>query len=475
MDMRNNLPSLTGPESLPPHDNELERKVIVSLIGACNLQPETMEMLDDDCFFNLNHRDVYSCIRKIHDRGEFPDLVRVNIELKKSESKVTLKEVAGWSAEVQADYDLHPLVFMLKEYSIRRKLWVTGKELASKSNDMSLDVVDVHAGVMNSLERSFDGVGCYGLSTLFDSFENMMQGIMQRVNMPDGAISGTPTGFLHLDSRGGLRGTDLIVVAAETSKGKTALATAMSVNAIQSDSKVAFYSMEMDSVQLSARIASMRSGVNSRDILNNRLTPKEIERIREGMMSLKMENLFIDPTSSSSFSSIAMSLRSLVKRFGVKGAVVDYLQLLHANDQKLNREQEVAKIARDFKNLAKELGIWIILLSQLNRDSQDGIPSKRRLRDSGQIEEAADTILLIHRPVNGKRYPAPFADVPTVNTAMIICDKGRNIGTFSFVCGFKPENTLFYQLSDLELKYLEKNPADVNSDPFSQLEEDVPF
>ena len=142
------------------------------------------------------------------------------------------------------------------------------------------------------------------------------------------------------------------------------------------------------------------------------------------------------------------------KRFNVDGVVIDYLQILNVNSGRGDNqdEQAMGTVARKFKNIAKDLGIWVLALSQLSRDKAEEAPRLGRIRGSGQISEAADVVMLLHRPeVYGrdKRYPEPFTNVSTENTAMIDIAKGRNVGTMKMICGFNAPTTLFYDLVDV--------------------------
>jgi len=126
---------------------------------------------------------------------------------------------------------------------------------------------------------------------------------------------------------------------------------------------------------------------------------------------------------------------------------VDYLQILNVNQKAQNKEQAMGDVARRLKNLAKDLDIWVIALSQLNRDMQNPIPNLNRLRDSGQIAEAADIVMFVYRPeVYGKYFPEPFANQSTQGTAMIDIAKGRNIGLLKFICSFDAKTTHFREL-----------------------------
>lgn len=158
--------------------------------------------------------------------------------------------------------------------------------------------------------------------------------------------------------------------------------------------------------------------------------------------------IYFDDRSSSSIDVILSSIRMMKKRYDIDGVVVDYLQILNVNGGKdgSNEEQRMGNVARRLKNIAKDLKIWVLALSQLSRDKQDVAPSLYRIRGSGQITEAADNVLLIYRPEvydRNKCYPDPYSNVSTQNTAMIDVAKGRNIGLMKMICGFNPSTTQF--------------------------------
>jgi replicative DNA helicase len=203
---------------------------------------------------------------------------------------------------------------------------------------------------------------------------------------------------------------------------------------------------------------------------NGELQPHELELIDTAKAVLPGDNLFFDERSTSSLETILLSIRNMKLRYGINGAVVDYMQILNVN-QKNNsytREQAMGDAARRLKNLAKDLGIWIIALSQLSRNQQDPVPTVSRLRDSGQIHEAADVVMLIYRPeVYNRTFPQPFdslTDEECKGKAMIDVAKGRNIGIFKFLVEFNANTTHFIDMSLDDPSY-ETGPV----------EEDAPF
>ena len=266
-------------------------------------------------------------------------------------------------------------------------------------------------------------------------------------------LTGTPTGFEKIDVKsGGLQKSDLIIIAGETSQGKTSLAVSIMRNAAYYGAKIAMYSMEMKKEQITARILSMESGVPANQIMYSRLTDSQIQAIDKGIGKVSGKGIYFDDRSTSNIDTIISSIRYMKLKFGIDGAIVDYLQILNVNMKGANKEQQMGDVARRLKNLAKELDIWIIALSQLNRDNINPVPTLARLRDSGQIAEAADVVMLIYRPeVNKKSYPNEFSNVETRGTAMIDIAKGRNIGMLRLICGFNACTTCFYNLDTVPL------------------------
>lgn len=471
----NDMPPLSG---IPPLSGEianpeLEKMVVAALITSYNAIVETSEILYEDCFSDEKMREVYRAVRSIYGRGDCPDMILVSTELARNGSAITAPEIAAMCLNTAIPLEITQHALLLRDYSLRRKLFKIGSDLISMAPDERCEVESLQNDCRKALDGLFDFESAE-LSTLEDSYKDLINVVIENQNRQDGEVYGTPTGFDEIDRAGGLCGTDLIVVGAETSQGKTSFATALALSAIQHGEGVAFYSMEMLPIQLTARIAAMKSGISSSKILRNKICEEEFNRIGESMMDLDMSKLYFDGKSKSSLDSILMSIRRMKMKKNIKGAVVDYLQLVKPDNSKLNREQAVGDIARSFKNLAKELNIWIILISQLSRDKQNPYPTLARLRDSGQIEEAADVIYLIYRSRDNKKYPEPFADVPTQGTAMISVAKGRHIGTTQFICGFKPETTCFYPVSQQELSFINFSNQEINGAEYT-IEEDVPF
>lgn len=263
-------------------------------------------------------------------------------------------------------------------------------------------------------------------------------------------FTGIATGLIDLDGfTNGLQPSDLVVLAADTSQGKTAMALGIARAAAHEQTPVALYSYEMNTTQLTTRIMAQETHTSAKQILLGHLNDEEIQHLHSQMGPLSDCPIYIEECQNNSLSHLINSMHGMVLRKGIWLFVIDYLQLIHNSGNKYKtKEQEIGEIARDLKNFAKATNTCVLLLSQLNRNQNkrnNGEPKLSDLRDSGQIEEAADIVLLIYRPEEYgiETYPDHH---PTQGTAEIIIAKGRNIGLGTMRVSFSKENTLFTDL-----------------------------
>lgn len=431
------------------NDPKAEQYVIGSLLIDPTAYTVVSQYLDEDCFYDPICRDIWKTVDNMGKHGMPIDIISVSSELGKQKSNVTSLDLMNISAQIASSAHIEYHAIRLQDLGRRRKLWVVGQQLSKVGLSEEVLTADAHQEAIESIGGVFEKAD--GVFTLNDAM-NSLNEIMVRNATVGGVTTGTKTGMERFDEKGGLQKSDLIIVAGETSQGKTSLALCMTRHAIENGAKVAFYSMEMTKEQLTARLLSAKTNIPANNILySGSLAPSEIRMIDDARGKLPGENLFFDDKSTSNIDSILLSIRMLKMQKNIDGAVVDYLQILNVNSRStsFSREQAMGDAARRFKNLAKELNIWIIALSQLSRDSNCPEPNLNRLRDSGQIGEAADVVILVYRAEYYNRaYPAPFDnkdDYPTDGTAMIDIAKGRNIGTFKFFMGFNKNTTNFFK------------------------------
>lgn len=450
------------------NDPKAEQYVIGSLLVDPTAYTLVSQYLDEDCFYDPMCRDIWKAVDNMGKQGMPIDVISVSAELSKQKSNVTALDLMNISAQIASSAHVEYHAVRLQDLGRRRKLWVVGQQLSKVGLSEEILTADAHQEAIESIGGVFEKAD--GVFTLNDAM-NSLNEIMVKNATVGGVTTGTKTGMERFDEKGGLQKSDLIIVAGETSQGKTSLALCMTRHAIENGAKVAFYSMEMTKEQLTARLLSAKTNIPANNILySGSLAPSEIRMIDDARGKLPGENLFFDDKSTSNIDSILLSIRMLKMQKDIDGAVVDYLQILNVNSRStsFSREQAMGDAARRFKNLAKELNIWIIALSQLSRDSNCPEPNLNRLRDSGQIGEAADVVILVYRAEYYNRaYPSPFDnkdDYPTDGTAMIDVAKGRNIGTFKFFMGFNKNTTNFFKTNlineDVQVPFEKPEEAD---------------
>lgn len=430
------------------NDYKEERYVIGCLLSFSNAYTIVFPYLDEDCFYDKKCQEVWKMIDSMSKKCIPVDLISVSAELLKRNSTISQIDLVEYSDSATTTVNLEYHAKRLKELSTRRKFWIIGQNLIKAGITEGVEISEIQQKTMDNFCHVLDKTD--GFSTLTDALQSLNDIILRNASS-DSIITGTKTGMTKFDEKGGLQKSDLIIVAGETSMGKTSLALSMTRNAIENNAKVAFYSMEMTKEQLSARLLSAKTNIPANNILySGSLAPSEMRMIDDARGKLPGENLYFDDKSTSNIDSILLSIRMLKMQKNIDGAVIDYLQILNVNSRNgnISREQAMGDASRRLKNLAKELNIWIIALSQLSRDSTNPEPNLNRLRDSGQIGEAADVVILVYRPEYYNRsYPSPYdnkEDYPTEGTAMIDVAKGRNIGTFKFFLGFDKKTTNFY-------------------------------
>lgn len=437
---------------LPPQATELEETVLGTLMIEKDAFDLVSEFLKVETFYKITHQKIYSAICVLAHNNEPIDIRTVVEKLKQLG---TLEEVGGayfvttLISGVNSSAHLEYHARILNQKFLSREMIRIASEIQTMAFDESIDVDDTMAFANKSL-NDLSSFNSGSILKMNEAIELMIKNV--ELNSQEKKISsGSLTGFSDFDKRsGGLQKSDLITIAAESSQGKTSMMLSMVNNISINGDGVAIYSMEMTAVQLAARFTAFESGIPANEILYSKFNKSQFEILDNSISRLINSNIYIDQKSTSSLDSIVSSIRGMVKNYGIKGAAVDYIQLVSVPNSGLNTEQQTALIARTFKNLAKDLGIWIIELSQLARDNTNPLPSIKRLRNSGQIEEATDVCFLLYRPeqVGRTQYPEPFEGYDINGTCMVDVAKGRNIGTFKYMVKFDNKTTHFYEKAD---------------------------
>lgn len=444
---------------IQPQCLDIEDAILGQIMINQNSIDRVMDLIKPESFYKDTNRIIFESMLCLHQKNEPIDLLTVTNNLKICDQ---LESVGGAynltkitsSVSLATNIEYHAAV--LHEYYLYRELIKHASELLTKSFDTSEDVFDLIAESMQLLS-SLSGFDRAKVKHIKDVFPKIVQQIDRNITNTQ-EITGIATGIKTFDNfSNGLQNGDMIIIAGETSNGKTALALNIGQNAAELGEKVVIYSYEMSDRQLAARILATETLVSSKEILYSRLNKDKINNVLKGVEKLSNQNIYIDELISSKYEYLEKSIRSMVTKEGATLIIVDYLQLIKMTVKGFNKVDAVAEIANNIKGLARVLNVPIILLSQLSRDRNNPIPTLSRLKGSGDIENAADIIWLVWQPsiYNRPDFDCMNSVYSSEKNSHHIIAKGRNIGTTEFVLGFNPELTKF--TNDIHENY---EPAD---------------
>lgn len=438
-------------------DSNLEWCIIAHLLLApFGVQQATWEHYRPDCFFYKITMNLYRCIGYMVEKGDTADQTNIAymaMQRKICEPYELVKNIDQFIANELSFSELKERFEILEDYAKRRKIFEISQVLRKEGLKAGEEIDAVVERVKDALTEVVNG-------SMVKHTVNMQEVLTSMVNIVNANQSEqtkkdtTYCGFRYIDDKGGLVPSDLIIIAGNTSMGKTSLANSMVLNVI-TNAKVLYFTFEMSNEQLVSRMLSNKTKIASQRQLYSKLSADEVRTFDKGVNELwqSSQNLYFAGSEVINIDDICASIRKHKAKYDIKGVVIDYIQLIGGATRDENNERFLGRVARQLKNIAKSLNIWVIALSQLNRSNTDYVPSIRYIRGSGQIEEAADSIYLVYRPeyynkYEGKSltYPAPYTNVSTDGTAMIIQDKGRNNGVGSFICGFDAPTTSFYDI-----------------------------
>lgn len=436
-------------DAVMPHDAKMEKQVLASLMNDRYVYDEIGEIIEDECFYVMKHRDIWRTIQKLRNRGEECDMTNVAYEVQKENAHIEMFDIADICTDFTSSVGVEQKACRLYDLMAKRRMWQIGAQMMADALNPSHDPSEVQTAATTALASVYEGKN-NNIRTMADTLKDIENIIKDNLN--EHKVHGAPTGFKEFDARGGLRPTALWIIAADSSTGKTSLAMSMMLACASAGFPVAIYSMEMTDVELTTRSLAITSGIENRRLAQQALTPEEISKYDKGCAFLQNLPIYYDDNSTSTIDSILHSIRTMHKKYGIKGVLIDYLQILNVNQKGLNQTEQLGDAARRLKNIAKELNIFVVALSQLNRDKENPEPNMGRLRKSGEIGEAADVVALIYRPeLYHRQYSEPYTSISTHGTALINVAKGRNIGIFDFIVGFDAEHTRFYDYNPYDM------------------------
>jgi replicative DNA helicase len=475
---------------VPPQASDLEEAVLGALMIDKDALPAVLDILRAESFYSDAHQAIYKAVLELFRNSKPIDLLTVTEEMRKmgtidllTSGPYYLVELTGRVGSA-ANIEYHARIIAQKH--IQREMIRVSTGIIREAYEDTTDVFDL----MDKAEQSLFAITETNLSRSFEGMNTLASKLLKQIELlsqKEDGLTGVPTGFTELDRlTAGWQKSDLIIIAARPSMGKTAFTLSLARNAAMDFNKgVAFFSLEMSNLQLVQRLISMESEIPSSKLRNGQLEPHEWQQLHAAIERMSKAPIYIDDTPGINIFELRAKCRRLKAQHDIQLIMIDYLQLMSGGSDSSksgNREQEISQISRALKGLAKELNVPVIALSQLSRAVETRGGSKKPqlsdLRESGAIEQDADIVGFIYRP----EYYQIMEDEngnSTKGMADILINKHRNgalgevrlrfIGEFSKFAD--PEDANFTNVS------LDFNAPATNviTRPSRMNEEDIPF
>ena len=459
----------------PPQALDVEEAVLGALLIEPNCVDEAMDELSPSCFYSERHRMIFEAMSSLNNEHVALDLLSVSQKLK---AQGNLEAIGGTitlahlSQKIGAAAHIEYYIRILKQKCIQRELITASYDILKTSYDESVNVDDLidtaqtklFAAIQNNVKKDVQEIG----KVINDALEDL-----QKRRESDG-LSGVPSGFPSIDKITlGWQASDLIILAARPSVGKTAFVVNVARNAaVDFNMPVAIFSLEMPAKQLANRMMVSETKLSADKIKGGvKLQDWEWQQLDIQLRRLAKAPIYIDDTPSLPVMEFRSKVKKLVKQKGVRLVVVDYLQLMQGpSELRGMREQEVAAISRTLKATAKEMNVPIIALSQLSRQSENRQGSNRRpqlsdLRESGSIEQDADMVIFIHR----YDYQGLSENPDDVGRTQIIIAKHRNGSIADIDMRFRHDEVRFVDEQESLVNQANSMPV------ASAMNDDVPF
>ena len=440
------------PQRVPPQSIDAEMSVLGAMLIKKEAITQAQELLKADDFYREAHRLVYDAMLELAGNGEPVDLVTLTEALRKKE---ILEKIGGISFLTQlANYTptAANIVYhakIVKEKSELRHLIDAATEIASAAYEATDEVTDI----MDDAEKKILAIAGSQSTGGFEPIKDIVINAIDHVESiyeSKGGLTGIGTGFKDLDAMtSGLQKSDLVLVAARPSMGKTAFTLNIATYAAMHGSTVAFFSLEMSKEQLVQRMLCSEGGIDSQRLRTGKLDDQEWQQLINTADKISKAKLFIDDTAGISVMELRSKARRLKAEHGLDLIVIDYLQLMQGRSKggDNSRQQEISEISRSLKALARELDVPVVALSQLSRSVESRTvkkPMLSDLRESGSLEQDADIVMFLYR----EDYYDQETEKKNITEVMISKHRNGPIGSIELF--FQKEFTKFRDLSNLE-------------------------
>jgi replicative DNA helicase len=446
------LAGATLKDSIPPYHEEAEMATLGALLlnFSVDLLDEVQQWVRPDDFFKGAHQLIFRAVSDLHEKGEGIDILTLTGELTSSgnlEKAGGAAYVASLTSRVPTSANVSYYAKLVQEASIRRALLDTARQIISNAHDDSQETRLIIEDAEKSIFDLNDNQSRGDLKPAREVIQKTIETIENRYRTKEG-FTGVPSGFDALDNlTSGFQNSEMTIIGARPSIGKTALALSMATNiAVKNRIPCGFFTLEMSEVSLMMRVVSSESKINSNNLRTGLLRPTDFNKLTEAAGRIYESPLILQDTPNIPLLDLRSLARKMVTKHGVKIIFVDYIGLISPEDNKQPRHEQISQISRSLKALARELDVPIVALSQVGRQSEGKAPSLADLRESGALEQDADLVLFLHRERIVDRDDDAHENSSVVKTELIVA-KQRNGPTDTVHVAFIPQFTRFENLS----------------------------
>jgi replicative DNA helicase len=438
-------------DKIPPHNEEAEKATLGAMLLDAEAVSIAMQYLKPGDFYINRNRRVFEAVRTLADQGLKADIITIVEELRRTGEL----DGAGGPAYVASLTNVVPTAANIDYYakvvqdcSLRRSLIRVSSEVVAKSFDESRESRVILEETQQRIFELTDSRQTLTFKSIKEIIPPVINIIENRYHSKS-LYTGVPSGFDDLDQyTSGFQPSELIIIGARPSIGKTALALTMATNiTVHQKVPAAFFTLEMSDVALVQRLISGEANIESNSLRLGKLKPSEFTKLLDAAGKIYEAPLYIVDMPNMKLLDLRSQARRLRAQQKVEIIFIDYLTLVGSENYQAPRHEQIAEISRSLKSLARELGIPVVALSQLRRDAEGKRPNLSDLRESGSIEQDADLVMFLHRDrEQDKKSPPPGQHTEGIKTELIIA-KQRNgpVGTVEIV--FLPKYTQFAPLS----------------------------
>lgn len=439
-----------------PHNTEAEESVLGSLLIDKNAIVKIADFVTPEDFYHHNNAVIFEAMMELYAKGDPIDVLSIISRLKE---KKELKNIGGkttityLATVVPTAGNVIHYAHIIQKSATRRRLISAASDITEMGFEEADDIETVMDEAEHRLFEVSQGIHVDHFTPIADALEEAFVRI-DKLHKGDGALRGVPTGFPSLDKKlAGWQKSDLIILAARPSVGKTTLALDFARHAALAGHKVGVFSLEMSKDQLVDRMLAAHAHVDLWRLRTGKLSTggsdDDFIRLGDAISELSQASLFIDDNASSNIMGMRTMARRLQSEHGLDLLIIDYLQLMESSRYTDNRVQEVSAISRGLKKLAIELSVPVLALSQLSRAVEmrtDQRPKLSDLRESGSIEQDADIVMFLHR------QPWEGEERPEIMDVDLLIEKHRNGPTGEIPLQFNTQNVSYTEVETFHME-----------------------